>query len=278
LGHKRPEITAAVLRLGYNLLFCGSDIAFLSNPFEAILSSVPHPGDSDMYYVHKLGSTKAAVDIYFQNDRSGFHHPGVLEKGLDCRYSDPPTGTMRASGANLSETITICADFFYAISNAKSRLLFDTIASSQGTVVFSDCGRPDLNARILQDQSWINLLLTYYHFMLSLPLIHPRFSESIAHVAVLDRARFPNGHVMFGREITRGLGVCPAVVHVNWFVSSTVKLEVLREHGLFELQSHNTTGAWSCASQTDLDTMKRCPAHAASPGIKAKLVEPRVAR
>ncbi len=48
LGHKRPEITAAVLRLGYDLLFCGSDIAFLSNPFEAILSSTPHPSDSDL--------------------------------------------------------------------------------------------------------------------------------------------------------------------------------------------------------------------------------------
>ena len=273
LFHKRPEITAAVLRLGYNLLFCGSDIAFLSNPFEAILSSAPHPSDSDMYYVNKLGSTKAAVDIYFQNDRSGFHHPGVLERGLDCLYRDPPTGAIRASGTDLAETITVCADFFYAMSNPKSMLLFDTIASSQGTVVLSDCGRPDLNAGMLHDQAWINLLLTYYHFMLSL---QPSLSESVAHVAVLDRARFPNGHVMFGREIPRRLGVCPAVVHVNWFVSSATKIEVLREHGLFELESHSDSGAWTCASQTALDTLERCPVHAASLGIKAKLVRPRV--
>ena len=61
----------------------------------------------------------------------------------------------------------------------------------------------------------------------------------LAHVAVLDRARFPNGHVMFGRELPRHFRVCPAVVQVNWMVSSLTKIEVLREHGLFELERDN---------------------------------------
>ena len=54
--HKRPEITAAVLRLGYNVLFAGNDVAFIFNPFEAILSTAPVSDSehyaSDSYYVN----------------------------------------------------------------------------------------------------------------------------------------------------------------------------------------------------------------------------------
>ncbi len=61
---------------------------------------------------------------------------------------------------------------------------------------------------------------------------------------------------------------------MNWFLSSATKIEVLRDHGLFELESHSDSGAWTCASQTALDTLERCPVHAASLGTKAKLVMP----
>jgi hypothetical protein len=80
--------------------------------------------------------------------------------GLDCLYIDPPAGQHRSDSCR--EKVTVCADFFYAISNPKSMLLFDSIASSQGCVVFSDCGAPTYTTGILHDQAWINLFLTQF--------------------------------------------------------------------------------------------------------------------
>jgi hypothetical protein len=262
-GHKRPEITAAVLRLGYNVLAAGSDIAFLSEPFEAILSTRPGVG-SDSYYVSE--QTDAAVDVYFQNDKSGLHVAGI-EEGAGCSHLEPA-----GIGAPVNEMVSVCADLVYAISNTKSLALFDSISRSQGTVVFTMCGSGKLGARngILVDQSWINLYLSRYHLVAKYQPIHAR---TFAHVLVLDRARFPNGHVMFGREIPRGLGVCPAIVHVNWMRSGP-KLMVLRKHGLFELERENSSTAWRCIAHTPLDASGRCPLHPASPKIQAALVSP----